>query len=48
VVVSVGTIEVIAGIAMLITLYIVPFIVARRVRHGEARFGKDGKLMDNE
>ena len=40
--------EVIAGIAMAITLYMVPAIVARRVKHGEARFDRDGKLIEDE
>ena len=46
--VSFGLIELIASIGVLITLYVVPVIVARRVKHGEARFGKDGKLIDDE
>ena len=45
---NIGPIEVIAGIGVLITLYVVPVIVARRVKHGEARFGKDGKLIEDE
>ena len=46
--VSIGTMETIAGIAMVIVLSIVPAIVARRVKHGEARFDKNGKLIDDE
>ncbi len=46
--VSIGAIEVIASIGVLITLYLVPAIVARRVKYGEARFDKDGKLIEDE
>ena len=46
--VNIGLIEVIAGIGVLIALYVVPAIVARRVKHGEARFGEDGKLIEDE
>jgi hypothetical protein len=47
-VVSIATMEVIAGIAVVIVLSIIPAIVARRVKHGEARFDKDGKLIKDE
>lgn len=46
--VNIGLIEVIAGIAVTITLYLVPAVLARRVAHGEARFDKNGKLIDDE
>jgi hypothetical protein len=47
-VVSIGTMEAIAGIAVVIVLSVVPAIVARRVKHGEARFDKNGKLIGDE
>ncbi|WP_207912539.1 hypothetical protein [Parafrankia sp. BMG5.11] len=46
--VSIATMEVIAGIAVVIVLSIIPAIIARRVQHGEARFDKDGKLIKDE
>lgn len=46
--VNIGLIEVIAGIAVMVTLYLVPAVLARRVAHGEARFDKNGKLIDDE
>lgn len=47
-VVNIGPIEVIACVAVLVTLYLVPAVLARRVAHGEARFDKNGKLIDDE
>ncbi|MGX7951841.1 hypothetical protein ACWPM1_04665 [Tsuneonella sp. HG249] len=45
---NIGAMETVAGIAVVIVLSIIPAIVARRVKHGEARFDKDGKLIDDE
>lgn len=45
---TIGPAEVIAAIGMLITLCVVPILVARRVKHGEARFDEDGKVIDDE
>ena len=45
---TVGPAEVVAAIGMLIALCVVPFIVARRVKHGEARFDKDGRVIEDE
>ncbi len=42
------SIELIAGIAVVIVLYLVPAYISRKIKHGEARFDKDGKLIGDE
>ncbi len=44
---SIATLELIAGIAVMLVL-MVPALIARRIKHGEARFDEDGKLIDDE
>ncbi len=41
-------ITLIAGLAVTIVAVLVPAFLSRRIKHGEARFDKDGKLIDNE
>jgi hypothetical protein len=48
VVLSFGPIEWIASIAVAITMFVVPVWVASRGKTGEARFDKDGKVIDDE
>ncbi len=45
--VSVAVLELIAGAAVVLVL-LVPALIARRIKHGEARFDEDGKLIDDE
>lgn len=47
-VLSFGPVELIASIAVAITLFVVPVWVASRAKTGEARFDKDGKLIEDE
>lgn len=46
--VSEGLITLVAGIAVTVVAFLVPAILARRIRHGEARFDKDGKIINDE
>ena len=45
---TLGTLEVIAAAAVIVVLYLVPAVLARRIKHGEARFDKNGKLIGDE
>lgn len=38
--------EVAAKVAMIVVALLIPAYLARRIEHGEARFDKDGKLIE--
>ncbi len=46
--VSVEALEKIAYAAMIVVAMVIPAYLAKRIKHGEARFDKDGKLIDDE
>lgn len=46
--VSFDPMESIPYIAMVIVAFWIPAYLAKRIKHGEARFDKDGKLIDDE
>ncbi len=46
--VSSEVITLIAAIAVTVVLVGIPAYISRRIKHGEARFDKDGKLIDDE
>lgn len=45
---SIPALELVAAVAVAIVLCLVPAILARRIKHGEARFDKNGKLIGDE
>ena len=34
--------------AMAVTAFVIPALLRGKIKHGEARFDKDGKLIDDE
>ncbi|ANC50494.1 hypothetical protein CP97_14808 [Aurantiacibacter atlanticus] len=38
--------EVVAKVAMIVVALVIPAYLARRIKHGEARFDTDGKLIE--
>ena len=40
--------ESLALLAVLVVAGVVPAVLAMRIKHGEARFDKDGKVIDDE
>jgi len=38
----------IAAVAVFVVAFGLPALISRRIKHGEARFDKDGKLIEDE
>ncbi len=46
--VNLETLEIVAYVAMVAVAFWIPAYIARRIKHGEARFDKDGKVIEDE